>query len=574
MKRLLEYLTLTVVFAFMSCGVLIAACMDSFDTVGYRFFWMLVPLTGLFVAMVEVNLRIAVPRMLLRNRLIPYAVCMLLLALSLTLCAVGCEYLMRRVMGLPMRIGNYGSSWILVDMLCNSILLFLIMLGVGFMKVYEYWRREMRREQALASSLREYISVVKSRLNPEVIIARLDRITGLVRVSVDKAGESIEELCGYLRRQLYELPAPAAIRADEGLRTTSVVMRLFVSRRLGPVRHLCFQLILLLISFGVFFNTPDSPEFSFDRFTGFLSMYLLLDVIAYTDILWLYPRFRRSGNMRRFIGEVGALTVAVVVPLILLQVLTYEPSPYAKAFPLPVMVIATVGSVVTVMMFLAGISAALLLQNWLRGQRRMTLLNAEYVRQEYAFLCKQINPHFLFNVLNNAGILSEEDPEESERMLRELRRLLVRQFEETGRASTSLGEEISFLRSYLSLEATRIEPFEFSITAEGCGNFPVVPTLVFITFVENAVKHSDVVGGHRKVEVGFRVCGGDVLEFRCANTFRGENHVERYGGGVGLSNTLRRLELLYGDEVRFSRTTTPDSYVITIRIPYDKMCDS
>lgn len=573
MRPLLKYLLPVALYAIILCGSVVAACIDSFDTIGYRIFWMLLPLMTLFLLMMAVNLRFAVPRLLLRNRLALYCISMLALSLLLPLAGLGMEYLMRLWMHLPQRIGNFLSPWILLDSFCNCVLIFLIMLGAGFTRLYAEQRCELHTEERLSASLADYIREVRGRLNPDLIIGRLDAITATMRVSAADAADSIRDLCAWLRRQLYELPAPQAETADDTPSPPSATAHLFISRRLRVWRHVLFQIVLAVISFGTFFNTPDTPEFTVDRLIGFLCMFLLLDIMACADIFWLFPRFQKRKDVGRYMAEVALLTATVILPLITVQALTYEPGPYNRMLPLPIIVIATAATAVTLALFLAGVSAALLMKNWLSGQRRMTLLKAEYVRQEYAFLRKQINPHFLFNVLNNAGILSEEEPEESVSMLLELRRLLLYQFDGNGRTSAPLADEIEFLRSYLSLEATRIEPFCFDIATEGDIHSVNVPTLIFITFVENAVKHSCAVDSRRSVSLLFRCCP-DGLLFRCANTFSPRNETPEKTGGVGLANTARRLELLYGDGVRIQRSIEPPLYITSLKLPYDKLHNS
>lgn len=136
----------------------------------------------------------------------------------------------------------------------------------------------------------------------------------------------------------------------------------------------------------------------------------------------------------------------------------------------------------------------------------MVLLNAESLRQEYAYLRKQINPHFLFNVLNNASILAFEDSEDAIRMFESLKHMLEYQFAETGKTDMTLEREMDFLDTYLSLEASRIDSLEYELSAQGDIKDVMIPTMIYITFVENAVKYSTMISGGRKVTVGTR-CG-------------------------------------------------------------------
>ncbi|MDE5633813.1 MAG: histidine kinase, partial [Muribaculaceae bacterium] len=307
----------------------------------------------------------------------------------------------------------------------------------------------------------------------------------------------------------------------------------------------------------------------FDRLMGMLAELALLDIIAYVNIIFLFRDFKRHHNLKKYLKNVAVLVIAVLVPLVVFQALTIKPSLYSRGTPV-LLVLGILSSMTTLSMFVAGISAALLLQDWISGQQRVTMLQAETVRQEYAFLKKQINPHFLFNVLNNVGILSEEEPAEASGMLAELQKLVEYQFSETDNNNTTLRREIEFLSSYLALERTRIEPFSYEITSDGNVDDVVVPTLLFIPFVENAVKYGAVVDGRRDLKVSFSRCG-DFLEFQCENTFRPRSARSGRPGGLGISNTLRRLNLLFGDKYSYSRETGSGRYKAYLRIPLKKL---
>lgn len=569
-KFLLTYIPYTIGFALISCGVVISAARDSVDTAGYAFFLLLIPMTILFLILTWVNIRWAMPHLLLKNRLMSYCGLMLALSFIATYAAIFCEAIFRQHIGVPQRIHNFLSPWIAVDNLCNCILLFLMMVGLGFFKVYQQWQNELHSENRLSDSLSRYIDIVRHRLNPDMIVARLDSIISHMSTDPAAANNDIASFCRRLRSQLYELPAPEVVDNYTPSPSSSPAFRLLSAKKMRGWRFLIFQSILISISFSVFFNAPDSPEFTADRAGSFAAMYLFLNAVSYLVILVLYPRFRKTGSLRRYVGGVIGLAAAVILPMILIQILTYDLSPYSSATPMPLMVLSALSSTITIALFIGGVSAILFLQNWLHSQCRSTLLHAEYVRQEYAFLRKQINPHFLFNVLNNAGILSDEDPQESVEMLRELRRLLIYQFQGTNQTETSLSDEINFLRSYLSLQATRIEPFSYSINVQGDADSICVPTLIFITFVENAVKHSTVIDGHRDVDVDFHISRSGV-KFTCRNTYRPHLSLNNGAGGVGLANTRRRLELLYGDNLSLSTTIVADHYLTNLFMPYDKL---
>lgn len=253
--------------------------------------------------------------------------------------------------------------------------------------------------------------------------------------------------------------------------------------------------------------------------------------------------------------------------MIAVQIATYSGNIYGPAIPLVMRILITSGTIITLSLFIGGTAALLLLQFWVSGQMRLILIRSEIVKQEYAFLKKQINPHFLFNVLNNLGIQSVDEPEEAVEMVLELERLITYQFSEASQTETTLEREIRFIHSYLMLEKTRLESLDFEIVTFPDTSHLYVPTLLFISFVENAVKHSGTVRGARSIGIRFGI-DGERLKFRCVNTCnKAPLRLPKKGGGLGIANTLRRLNLLYGSEYTYSHREDGDRYEVILDIP-------
>lgn len=568
MKAALKYILLTVAFAFLASGVVVAALMDAYNTAGYTILWLLLPATLLFMAGVFLNDSVLIPRLLLKNRFGAYAIAIFGCSYLVSLLALVLEYGARRLLGLPMRIADYSSLWILVDAFSNCILLSMVLLGLGMLQLYRRWSAEVRRERELAENLEQYIRTVSSYLRPALILSKLDAVSEAIGQSADLAMERIRELSDYLRRQLTELPAPPAVDpSDAQAERYGRLTAFLIGRRAGWLRHLLFIAVLMAIAFGTFFNAPDQPEFSANRLSGALSMFLLLLLIAYTDILWLYRSFKKKGNLKRYALAVGLFLLALTLPMIFIQIATYEPNAYGNGLPVLIAAIATIGSLLTLMFYVGGISAVLLLQDWMKSRRRMTLLRAETVRQEYACLRKQINPHFLFNILNNIGIIAYDDPAFSGMMLRNLKELLRFQFEDMRRDTTSLGRELSFLEAYFALEQSRRDGLAYSIdcdkTLAGCS----IPTLLFIPFVENAVKYcAPAAGAEPDVLVRFSRSAGRLI-FYCRNRFEHSLLAATTHGGIGLKNTRRRLDLLFDGAYLLKCVRDDNSFSIELAIP-------
>lgn len=527
----------------LSSGAVVAAFMDT-PAPGFSPLPSVVALAVVMLAAVAVNGRLLVPRLLLRGRYTAYVSLMAVTAYMVALAGFLIDYFARELGGLPHRIGDYRSPWILVDALSSAVLVAMLLAGLSLGILYGRWQRSairLRREQR---ALSRRIRIIKERLGTRRIFARLDEIISMADTDAEGANRGILDLSAYLRRQLYdsEFPSWNVHGTVEPNEDGAAVADFLSSPRRRLWRHLLLQVALALIAFGAFFGAPDRPLFDLRTAAGVLLFFFVLDCLAYGNIYFLFPRFMRRGHERRYFVSVGCAIALITAAVVVIQVSTYHGAVYVRPVPLWVMALSTGGTMLSLALFLAGTASVIAVQNRIRAEWRMVRLRAATARCELEFLRKQINPHFLFNVLNNASVMAYADPQFAVKMLRQLRCLLEYQLADTEREYTTLDAEESFLRSYMALEQSRRSRLECSLVAPQAALR--IPTLLFIPFVENAVKYSAVAGGEARVEVEF-TRRGDRLEFRCTNTYD-PTAVAPSCGGLGVANTRRRLELLYG----------------------------
>lgn len=180
-------------------------------------------------------------------------------------------------------------------------------------------------------------------------------------------------------------------------------------------------------------------------------------------------------------------------------------------------------------------------------------------------LKNQINPHFLFNMLNNANVLTKKDPDKASQVLMKLSDLLRYQLYDSARDKVLLTSDIHFLEDFLNLEKIRRDNFDFVISKEGDLNGVQVPPLLFISFVENAVKHNNDVSNSSYVNLYFNVAD-DKLFFKCINSKPLLKAVNSKSGGLGLANIRRRLELLFPAAHLLKIEDKSDTYCITLTL--------
>lgn len=572
MKKIAVNLLLWLLFSLMQSGPVVGTLEYGVNGGPLDSLWLMLPFSLLCLALVLITTYYAVPRLLLQRKLVSYAS----LEFSLSFIISFIEQLLVVYIWTLWDImppgHNLNWGWLLVNTLCNSLMLFFTLLAVGGWYIFNAGRRDLAKESVFTRRIEAYISAVKNSLRPDVLSNRLQNIADIVTSDPTQAEKDIADLASDLRDNLYNLPLPPALDDDPqpGSHENSKFDSWITSRRFRGWRVIIFQLSLIGICFGAFFATPDQPEFA-NRFGGFLVLLAMFEFIAAVDIFILFRSFRKKRRLGRFIFSSGVLAAIVILPILVERILLFINHPYNETLFTITTILATAASVLMIVFYVAGISAVLLYQDWVNHSKKLLYLRATHKRLEYANLKKQINPHFLFNILNNAGILTKLNPAEAKDMLLELRRLLDYQFGETECPTASLVDTISFLRAYLSLEATRRNVFGFSVVCKGNPENVSVPSLIFIPFVENAVKFAAYDAPGEKVKVSF-ILKDSHLIFECVNPVDNCSAKENSNktGGIGIANTLRRLRLLYNNEFLYRAWQAHGFYNVFVDIPLGK----
>lgn len=204
-------------------------------------------------------------------------------------------------------------------------------------------------------------------------------------------------------------------------------------------------------------------------------------------------------------------------------------------------------------------------------QAQAAHLEARLAEAQLAALRTQLNPHFLFNTLNAISTLVERDPRGVRRMIARLSDLLRFTLEEGGAQEIPLERELSLLRRYLDIMEFRFgDRLKVEMHIDDDVRAALVPNLILQPLVENALKHGiDLIEGAGAVVVeAHRDEGNVVLTVR--DNGPGLSGAEsRARRGVGLRNTMARLEQLYGTDQQFSlRPADGGGAVARVRLPF------
>lgn len=345
-----------------------------------------------------------------------------------------------------------------------------------------------------------------------------------------------------------------------------IVSDFLLSPRKRIYRHLLLQLVVFLITINVFWDTPDELIITPARIRSWIGYFLLIDILIYVNAYVLVPRFLLKGRLLLYLIMVFALILVSIVTLGSLQTLfedtRFEDLPSSQS----VIWLNILSSTISSGLLVAGSSAMMLFKHWISNNQRVSELEATTLQSELKFLKSQINPHFLFNMLNNVYVLIRKGRDEAADVLFKLEDLLRYQFNDSAQDRIQLSSDIRFMSDFLNLEKIRRDKFNYTISKEGDINSVWLPPLLFIPFVENAVKHNTDGENASFVYLSFNV-QDNRLTFRCENS-KPDEEEERDNriGGLGLKNIRRRLDLLYPGRHSLEIIEDKQSYTVNLHL--------
>ena len=200
-------------------------------------------------------------------------------------------------------------------------------------------------------------------------------------------------------------------------------------------------------------------------------------------------------------------------------------------------------------------------------ERQVGRLKRQQLQLELEYLKAQMNPHFLFNTLNNIYSLAQEQSQQTAPLVARLSELMRYVLYDSGADKVPLSREVGFIENYMDIERVRYPGridvrFDWQGEAEGM----MIEPLLLIPFVENAFKHGireELARGF--VEVVTLLADGELtLEVR--NSKPGEDRAAPPPGGLGLRNVRKRLDLLYPGRHHLRVVDDPGTYTVSLTL--------
>ena len=332
----------------------------------------------------------------------------------------------------------------------------------------------------------------------------------------------------------------------------------------GEFFKVVFQIIFWLSAFAisVFFRTSlyNSLETAF--YTA-LTETLFFIFISYFNIHFLIKRFYEKKKFYTFV-------ILAVVFILLISNLRYYTEVsithlYGKDFTISG-ILGYIAKLLTSAVFLAISAAYYLIFKYVYLRNEQILLERDKLRAEMDFLKARINPHFLFNTLSNIHSLAFTKSDRTADMVLQLSDLMRYMLYECKAQMLPLPKEIEFIENYIELQQMKT-PYEQKISIALNGeiqNINIEP-LLFISFIENAVKYSNV-QQDGWIEISFKK-EDTHLSFRIRNNI--DPHSQNKNGensGFGLSNIKEQLNLLYPKKHTLEITNLEGEFLVFLKI--------
>ncbi|MBN9384734.1 MAG: histidine kinase [Chitinophagaceae bacterium] len=216
---------------------------------------------------------------------------------------------------------------------------------------------------------------------------------------------------------------------------------------------------------------------------------------------------------------------------------------------------------------LVGLSTSISITRlWQKDLLRSQQLVQKQLDSELSFLKAQIHPHFFFNTLNNIYALTFIDVESSRASLHKLSRMMRYLLYETQNDRTSLQREVDFVKDYIQLMQLRVNGHTTVQFEEPRAiSEKVIAPMILLPFVENAFKHGVHAVKESRISVKVRQ-EGDLLTLEVENTLFARRGQSIDDGGIGLSNTKRRLDLIYAEHYQLHCGPEQDKYCVRLEL--------
>lgn len=345
-------------------------------------------------------------------------------------------------------------------------------------------------------------------------------------------------------------------------------MQPLIHRNRVVLLHLSFWCVHLSFYIYQVVSHQRSPEIDWSTVLTVVFVQLLFAlIIGYFNYFVLLPAFLRDKKLGRYLIQfVLVFSILIWIRLTLGRYLFEGFTGGTGYLYTTRYTIQVVTTNLFIVIFLGMIRFAV---DWFEFEARQKNVENERLIAELNFLKAQINPHFLFNTLNNLYYLAYTQSPNTTEVIAKLSQMMRYMIYDSNHPLVPLSKEIEYMENYISLERLRLNdqiPIKFTIEGGNPQDFLIAP-LIFITFLENAFKHG-VSNNHPGawINISIQIQGNECV-YRVENSKIPTTKPEaEHKSGIGIQNVKRRLELSYPGKHILKVDDLKDRYTIQLNI--------
>lgn len=346
-------------------------------------------------------------------------------------------------------------------------------------------------------------------------------------------------------------------------------MNAFLYRHRVVLLHISFWCVYLsFFIYNINARPPRNPAdadiwVSISRTTFHVAFNMLA---AYINYFIFLPRFLEKRNLGQYLLEFAIPFAIIIIVRVHLQRWLVDGYTYQEHYFYSSLYIVQMSATTLFIVIFVGMLR--FAKDWFELEAKKKELENEKLTAELNFLKEQINPHFLFNTLNNLYYLAYKKSDNTTEVIAKLSQMMRYMIYESNYPLVALSKEIEYMQNYVSLERLRLNnqiPIDFKV--EGDPTTIKVAPLILITFLENAFKHG-VSGDNKKawVNLSIKLNGKNCIYTVENSKINGVTSDSVGKKGIGLQNVKRRLELTYGEKYDLEVKDLSDRYYVQLKL--------
>ena len=330
------------------------------------------------------------------------------------------------------------------------------------------------------------------------------------------------------------------------------------------ISHILVISIVFILPEVIFTNSFTDPDHPAPL--GIYIHTVVYIIVFYYNYFFLIDRLLFRKRMLLYIVSVLIFVILLVSGAEFLSSLTRPESPGHMHGPVPGNFVMAIRNF-AISLLSVGLSLALKFSmRWTKIERMNEKIMSEQKDMELANLKKQLNPHFLFNTLNNIYALIQIDSERAQDAVHQLSKMLRYALYEDSQ-EVELAKDLDFVRNFIELMKLRLSAnhqLSVDIPRQVSSDLKIAP-LLFISLIENAFKYGMASSKPSVIMISITVTGESV---RChiENSFFPEKVADKSSSGIGLSNLKRRLDLVYSNHYNLEYGISGNMFISDLSI--------